>query len=167
MKNKPKQNNNYKTSMYQIVYWQLQYLDVKKAHSLPNPLPMSNYVLKNAITSECHHVAAETIEVKDINMVAWLLRRFKLSEMITIITAPQTSLCWLITIKNKIKKNCSSQSSLCVCYVPGPARATHLLSVMGSMQKPSSACRKSTMLLRESLLTYSRMVCRNCTLSSL
>lgn len=42
-----------------------------------------------------------------------------------------------------------------------------LLSVMGSIQKPRRACRKSTMLLRESLLTYSFMVCRNCTLSSL
>jgi len=35
------------------------------------------------------------------------------------------------------------------------------------MQKPSRACRKSTMLFRESLFTYSRMVWRNCSLFSL
>lgn len=64
---------------------------------------------------------------------------------------------------------------LCDCLVSASLSRTHtntqhtqhLLSVMGSMQKPSSACRKSTMLLRESLLTYSRIVRRNWSLSSL
>lgn len=43
----------------------------------------------------------------------------------------------------------------------------YLLSVIGSIQNPSKACKKSTTLLRESLFTQSLMVCRNCILSSL